>query len=234
MLSSVIARRSSSRTCSSGTWRPCPALLTSTSTRPKRSRVAVTSRTICAGSRKSVATQSASGSPAARSLIRSERRAASTTFAPRPAASLTVAAPMPDEAPVTMTTVPSSSIALSLLVLKSRERRQLSRRLVVDVEASSEPGRPRGHERHEGCREEHNREPLPERGRDQLGEELLAGEDRGLRRGEGVKDIRGQQRGHGVEAEQRGEQAGHLRCGTSRFEACGAVSPAQVGRARQG
>jgi hypothetical protein len=46
-------------------------------------------------------------------------------------------------------------------VLKSRERRQLSRRLVVDVEAASEPGRPRGHERHEGCRENTIVSPCP-------------------------------------------------------------------------
>jgi len=62
----------------------------------------------------------------------------------------------------------------------------------VAVEASSLPGRPGGNERHDGRREEYDRESLLQRGRDQLGEELLAGEDRGLGRRQGVQDLRGQ------------------------------------------
>ena len=111
-----MACRSSSRTCSSGTWRPWPALLTSPSTRPKRSRVVSTRRTICAGSRRSVGTARAPDSSSTRLSTRSTRRAASTTVAPRPAASRAVAAPMPDEAPVMMTTALSSSIPRSLPV----------------------------------------------------------------------------------------------------------------------
>ena len=78
--------------------------------RPKASRVAVTRRSRAPGAVTSVGTASAPGSSPASSSKRSARRAASTTRAPECASRRAVAAPMPDDAPVTMQTASAISM----------------------------------------------------------------------------------------------------------------------------
>src|ERR1700761_1011907 len=92
---------------------PCtltPALLTSPSIRWCRAKVAVTRSLTWAGSVTSVATPSAPPSCWLSSASRSARRAASTGWAPASCSCRAVAAPIPDDAPVTITVCPARSM----------------------------------------------------------------------------------------------------------------------------
>src|SRR6478609_914189 len=92
-----------------------PALLTAMSRRPKVSVAVPTIVRHDATSLTSTATASAASpiSPATRSAA-SCLRSATTTFAPRSASSRAHASPIPDPAPVTSATLPSSSCAIAL------------------------------------------------------------------------------------------------------------------------
>src|SRR5664280_754902 len=103
-------RANSSRSSRSrGVCRLTPALLTSPSIRPCRSSVASASRRTAVGSVTSVGTASAPSSSSLNTARRSARRAARTGCAPAWWSRRAVAAPMPDEAPVTMTVLPVTS-----------------------------------------------------------------------------------------------------------------------------
>src|SRR5450756_449508 len=103
-------RANSSRSSRSrGECRLTPALLTSPSIRPCRSSVASASRRTAVGSVTSVGTASAPSSSSLNTARRSARRAARTGCAPAWWSRRAVAAPMPDEAPVTMTVLPVTS-----------------------------------------------------------------------------------------------------------------------------
>src|SRR5207245_1427774 len=92
-----------------------PALLTTMSTRPKRSSAAATTPSHACRTDTSAglaidsgeSTRQASTTASRRSL----RRATATTFAPRRARPVATAAPMPEEAPVTTATLPRMSAA---------------------------------------------------------------------------------------------------------------------------
>src|ERR1700722_7168745 len=102
--SSRMARKSAGSVSSIDAVSPCPALLTSTSSRPNLSTVARTASATWPASVTSHPTARASPRSVASWRMRSCRRAASTTPAPARDAAWAGAAPMPEDAPVTSTT----------------------------------------------------------------------------------------------------------------------------------
>src|SRR3954447_1269465 len=94
-----------------------PALLTSTSSPPSRSAVPSTNARACPSSLTSVGNASARPpSPAMRSATacrRSSRRPARPTAAPAPARRMALASPIPEVAPVTAATFPSSLASIA-------------------------------------------------------------------------------------------------------------------------
>jgi hypothetical protein len=91
----------------SGAGSMMPALFTSRSHLPKRVSVSEKSRSTSAGSLTSPGT--ASIEPPAIACSFSAERAMIATWAPRSASSSAVRRPMPDDAPVTIATLPSNS-----------------------------------------------------------------------------------------------------------------------------
>src|SRR5699024_9460086 len=105
------------------------ALLINTSTRPKCSMAASTAAWHCSGSATSVATHKLLAPLASTSFAvsakRSTRRAANTKFAPASAKAFANATPKPEEAPVTITTRPSSLNLSRILIALPHYVREL-------------------------------------------------------------------------------------------------------------
>jgi hypothetical protein len=90
--------------CASGISAVMPALLTSTSIRPHRSAAAAATVSAACGARTSMASGTTPGCCRAVSSSACARRPTPSTCAPCSANASAVARPMPDPAPVTMTT----------------------------------------------------------------------------------------------------------------------------------